>query len=37
MRVDHIGSTAVPGMAAKDVIDVQVTVRELTAQIKNRL
>ena len=28
-RVDHIGSTAVPGMAAKDVIDVQVTVDTL--------
>ena len=25
-RIDHIGSTAVPGLAAKDVIDVQVTV-----------
>ncbi len=29
LRIDHIGSTAVPGLAAKDVIDVQVTVREL--------
>jgi dephospho-CoA kinase len=29
MRVDHIGSTAVPGMDAKDVIDVQVTVASL--------
>ncbi|MFZ0833623.1 MAG: dephospho-CoA kinase [Mycobacterium sp.] len=28
-RVDHIGSTAVPGMDAKDVIDVQVTVASL--------
>ena len=26
LRIDHIGSTAVPGLAAKDVIDVQVTV-----------
>lgn len=28
-RIDHIGSTAVPGLAAKDVIDVQVTVADL--------
>jgi GrpB-like predicted nucleotidyltransferase (UPF0157 family) len=25
-RIDHIGSTAVPGLAAKDIIDVQVSV-----------
>jgi len=31
VRVDHIGSTAVPGLAAKDVIDVQVTVAALDA------
>lgn len=29
VRIDHIGSTAVPGLAAKDVIDVQVTVEKL--------
>ncbi|OBH97999.1 dephospho-CoA kinase [Mycobacterium sp. E2733] len=29
IRVDHIGSTAVPGLPAKDVIDVQVTVESL--------
>ncbi|MGW0163117.1 dephospho-CoA kinase [Mycobacterium sp. NPDC003323] len=29
VRIDHIGSTAVPGMDAKDVIDVQVTVASL--------
>jgi dephospho-CoA kinase len=29
VRVDHIGSTAVPGLDAKDVIDVQVTVPSL--------
>lgn len=29
LRVDHIGSTAVAGMDAKDVIDVQVTVASL--------
>ncbi len=29
LRVDHIGSTAVPGMDAKDVVDVQLTVESL--------
>ena len=29
MGIDHIGSTAVPGLAAKDVIDLQVTVADL--------
>jgi dephospho-CoA kinase len=29
IRIDHIGSTAVPEMGAKDVIDVQVTVASL--------
>jgi dephospho-CoA kinase len=29
LRIDHIGSTAVPGLDAKDVIDVQVTVASL--------
>lgn len=33
MRVDHIGSTAVPGLAAKDIIDVQVTVRDFTPEL----
>lgn len=28
-RIDHIGSTAVPGLAAKDIIDIQVTVADL--------
>jgi dephospho-CoA kinase len=31
LRVDHIGSTAVEGMDAKDVIDVQITVASLDA------
>jgi GrpB-like predicted nucleotidyltransferase (UPF0157 family) len=29
-RIDHIGSTSVPGLAAKDVIDLQITVAGLT-------
>jgi hypothetical protein len=29
VRIDHIGSTSVPGLAAKPVIDVQVTVERL--------
>lgn len=31
VRVDHIGSTAIPGMAAKDVLDVQMSVTDLAA------
>ncbi len=27
LRNDHIGSTSIPGLAAKDRIDIQVTVR----------
>jgi dephospho-CoA kinase len=29
VRIDHVGSTAVPGLVAKDLIDVQVTVESL--------
>ncbi len=29
LRIDHIGSTSVSGLAAKDVIDIQVTVADL--------
>lgn len=29
LRVDHIGSTSVPGLAAKDVIDLQVVCKDL--------
>ncbi len=31
LAIHHIGSTSVPGLAAKDVIDVQLTVRDLEA------
>ncbi len=34
LRIDHIGSTAVPGLAAKDVIDVQVTARDFTPDLE---
>ncbi len=30
-RIDHIGSTSVPGLAAKDILDVQITVADLEA------
>ena len=40
VRIDHIGSTAVPGLAAKDLIDVQITVLALSDEVEvalNRL
>ena len=30
LRIDHIGSTAVPGLGSKDIIDLQVTVASFT-------
>jgi GrpB-like predicted nucleotidyltransferase (UPF0157 family) len=30
LRIDHVGSTSVPGLGAKDVIDIQVTVASLS-------
>ena len=30
LRIDHIGSTSVQGLAAKDVIDVQVTIKDFS-------
>lgn len=29
LRIDHIGSTSVPGLGAKDVVDIQITVESL--------
>ena len=29
LRIDHVGSTAVPGLAAKSVIDIQIAVADL--------
>ena len=37
LRIDHIGSTSVPGLGAKDVIDVQITVAALTEAIQQTL
>jgi len=34
LRIDHIGSTSVPGLAAKDIIDVQVTVRDFDVPLE---
>jgi GrpB-like predicted nucleotidyltransferase (UPF0157 family) len=34
VRVDHIGSTSVPGLAAKDIIDIQVTVAALESPVE---
>lgn len=33
VRVDHVGSTSVPGLAAKDCIDVQAEVQELNEEL----
>ena len=33
LRIDHIGSTSVPGLAAKDVIDIQITVAALDQEV----
>ena len=35
--VHHIGSTSVPGLAAKDIIDVQLTVTDLSVPLRERL
>lgn len=37
LRIDHIGSTSVPGLGAKDVIDVQITVRALEPEVRRKL
>ncbi|MFH5230931.1 dephospho-CoA kinase [Antrihabitans spumae] len=34
LRIDHIGSTSVPGLPAKDVIDLQITVADLATADK---
>ena len=37
LRIDHIGSTAVPGLAAKDVIDIQITAERLTSKLERAM
>lgn len=37
LRIDHIGSTSVPGLGAKDVIDVQITVQALEPEVRRKL
>jgi GrpB-like predicted nucleotidyltransferase (UPF0157 family) len=37
LRIDHIGSTSVPGLGAKDVVDIQVTVHELNPKIIQKM
>ena len=37
LRIDHIGSTAVPGLAAKDIIDIQITVLNLSQEVEQAL
>ena len=37
LRIDHIGSTSVPGLAAKDIVDIQVTACALTTQLDGAL
>ena len=34
LRIDHIGSTSVPGLAAKDIIDVHVTVQDFDVPLE---
>jgi GrpB-like predicted nucleotidyltransferase (UPF0157 family) len=36
-KIAHIGSTSVPGLAAKDVIDIQIGVDDLASDIVSRL
>lgn len=33
LRIDHVGSTSVPGLDAKPVIDIQISVRSLASRV----
>jgi len=37
LRIDHIGSTSVPGLAAKDIIGIQITVQSLNTAVEQAL
>ena len=37
MRIDHIGSTSVQGLAAKDVIDIQITTQGLSRNLESAM
>jgi len=37
LRIDHIGSTAVPGLAAKDILDIQISVASFDDPLLERL
>ena len=37
LRIDHIGSTSVPGLAAKDVIDIQISVAAFSSELLSAL
>lgn len=37
VRIDHIGSTSVPGLCAKDVLDIQVSVHSLNSTVTDKL
>lgn len=37
LRIDHIGSTSVPGLCAKDTLDLQITVAALDQQVTGAL
>jgi GrpB-like predicted nucleotidyltransferase (UPF0157 family) len=37
LRIDHIGSTSVPGLPAKDVIDIQITVAALDDRVRSAM
>ena len=37
LRIDHIGSTSVPGLAAKDILDIQVTAERLSHNLESAM